>query len=379
MIPKTALIYAGALSRFCYGEEHPFKPRRYRFAYELMEAYGLTGGGLETISDFHSVGEEELLAFHSADYLDRLKEFSRATTPRADFRYSLGDAENPVFPGMYDWALLGTSATAEAARLVLQEGYGSVFHLGGGYHHAHRARAAGFSYLNDAVIAINRLLAAGKRVAYLDIDAHHGDGVQEAFYDSDQVLTISLHQSGIYFFPGTGFEHETGTGAGTGYSVNVPFLEHSDDLLFIKAFEEVALPLISSFSPDILVTQLGVDTFRSDPLSLLEITTRGYTHIIGRLRDLRLPWIATAGGGYDNFNTARAWTLVWAIMNGIALPPALPDSFTAADSDGPVPHGMLLDPPHRAEETARLRARQALDGSIGFILRNAFPFSRGRP
>jgi acetoin utilization protein AcuC len=371
---KSALLFARELSDCSFGTSHPFRPDRYRLAYELMEAYGLTVDPFVVIRDFPSVAEGELCTFHYPDYLACLREFSGAAHPRADFRYGLGDAENPVFPGMYDWAVQGVAATAEAARLVLDEGYGRVFHLGGGWHHGHRGKASGFSYLNDVVIAINRLVARGKRVAYLDIDAHHGDGVQEAFYDTDRVVTISLHQSGIYFFPGTGFEHETGVGPGTGFSVNVPFLEHADDEIFMRAFDEIAVPRISAFAPDVLVTQLGADTFRSDPLTLLEVTTRGYAHVVQRLAAFDLPWIGVAGGGYDSANVIRAWTLAWAAMNQVELSPELPATYAQGASLG----GRLHDPPHRSEEGTRCRAAAALERSLALLRKTGFPSSAGR-
>ena len=375
--PRTALIYLPEFSRFCYGEEHPFKVQRYRLTYELICAYGLHQLPGATVCGCPEVDEAALLSFHAPDYLARLAEFNVSAEPRADFRYGLGDVENPVFTGFYDWARLCVAGTVEAARLVTEEGYGVAFNLAGGLHHAHRARASGFSYLNDAVIAINGLLAKGLRVAYLDLDAHHGDGVQEAFYDSDRVLTVSLHESGIYFFPGTGFEGEIGTGRGRGYAVNVPLREHTDDALFMKAFDEVAYPLIAAFDPDVLVTQLGVDTFRTDPLTRLEVTTHSYAYILRKLKALRIPWVATGGGGYDMVNVARAWTIAWAVMNGVELPPRLPDSFVGTLTALGQPHRMLLDAMHWAAEDDRNRALDAVEKSIAAIRATIFPILIG--
>ncbi|KAF0216264.1 MAG: acetoin utilization protein [Geobacteraceae bacterium] len=375
---KTALIYSRDFSHYSYGADHPFKVQRYILAYELIRAYGLTDIPRGKICDCRQITDEDLLTFHTPDYLARLKEFSEATESRADFRYGLGDVENPVFPGFYDWACLGAAGTVEAARLVTEEGYDIAFNLAGGWHHAHRGRASGFSYLNDAVVAINKLLAKGKRVVYLDIDAHHGDGVQEAYYDTDRVLTISLHESGICFFPGTGFENETGTGTGKGYAVNVPLLAHSDDALFMKAFDEVAFPLIAAFDPDVLVTQLGADTFRTDPLTRLEITTHSYSYILRKLKALKIPWVAVGGGGYDNINVARAWTIAWAVMNGVELPPRLPASYVEVIAELGFPNKMLLDAMHWAEEDDRNRALDAVEKCIAAIRKTVFPVIIGR-
>lgn len=373
MSQRTALIYSQEFDRFSYGDNHPFKAQRFRLAYQLMAAYGLTSADNVLPAESAGVTDEQLLTFHDRSYLERMKEFSSSAVPRADFKYGLGDFENPVFPGFYDWACLGAGGTVEAARLVSEEGYGTVFNLAGGYHHAHRAKASGFSYVNDAVIAINTLLAKGKRVVYLDIDAHHGDGVQEAFYDTDQVLVISLHESGLYFFPGTGSESELGEGKGRGYSVNIPLLAHTDDPLYMKAFDEVVYPLIAAYDPDIIFTQLGADTFRTDPLTRLEITTHSYTYIMKKLKALKIPWVAVGGGGYDLMNTARAWTIAWGVMNGISLPSKLPESFIKIIAPLGYPHRMLMDAMHWAEEDDRNLALDAVEKSIATIRREVFP------
>ncbi len=378
MSAKTALIYSKDFSHFSYGDEHPFKIQRINLAFELMRQFGLTELPGADIVDCPRVDESALLTFHTSDYLDRLREFNSSDEPRADFRYGLGDLDNPVFKGFYDWSTLVAGGTVEAARLVTEEGYNVAFSMAGGWHHAHSSKAAGFSYLNDAVIAINTLLAKGLRVAYLDIDAHHGDGVQEAFYDTDRVLTVSIHESGIYFFPGTGFEDEIGTGRGRGYSVNVPLEAHTDDALFMKAFDEVAYPLLAAFNPDVLVTQLGSDTFRTDPLTRLEITTHSYTYILRKLKALKIPWVAVGGGGYNMVNVARAWTLAWGIMNGVELPVKLPTPFVDIIDRLGYPNRMLLDAMHWAEEDDRNRALDAVERSIAAIRASIFPVLIGR-
>ena len=375
---KTALIYSHDFNRFSFGDDHPFKIQRFLLAYALMQQYGLIDLPDGHVRSCSPVAEEALLTFHAPDYVARLKEFSAANEPRADFRYGLGDLDNPVFPGLYDWARLGTGGTVEAARLVTEEGYDIAFNLAGGYHHAHRSKASGFSYLNDAVIAINGLVAKGLRVAYIDIDAHHGDGVQDAFYDTDRVLTISIHESGIYFFPGSGFEDEIGIGEGKGYAVNVPLMAHTDDALFMKAFDEVAYPLVAAFDPDVIVTQLGADTFRTDPLTRLEVTTHSYCYILRKLRALKLPWVAMGGGGYNVVNVARAWSLAWGIMNGVELPPRLPEPFVKILAELGHPNRMLLDAMHWAEEDDRNRALDAVERSIAAIRETVFPVIIGR-
>jgi acetoin utilization protein AcuC len=197
--------------------------------------------------------------------------------------------------------------------------------------------------------------------------------VQEAFYHTDQVLTISIHESGHYFFPGTGFERETGTGAGEGYSVNVPLLAHTDDALFMKAFDEVAYPLIAAYDPDVIVTQIGADTFRTDPLTQLEITTHSYSYIMRKIAALRLPWVALGGGGYDVINVARAWTIALAAMNRVELPGRLPSAFIEKIAPLGYPNTMLLDAMHWAENDERNLALDAVELSIQRIRRDIFP------
>lgn len=370
---RTALIYSPLFGNFSYGDNHPFKLQRNRLAYDLLEAYGLLSLPNMAIRDCRPISDELLLTFHDPAYIERLKEFSSSDEPRADFRYGLGDADCPVFKGLFDCAALGAGATFEAVRLVEEEGFDTAFNLAGGWHHAHRAKASGFSYINDAVLAINWLLARGRRVLYLDLDAHHGDGVQEAFYDSDQVLTISLHESGIYFYPGSGFEDEIGEGAGKGYSVNIPLLAHTDDAIYMKAFDEVAYPLIAAYDPDIIITQIGADTFRTDPLTNLEITTHSYCDIMNKLKALKIPWVALGGGGYDLINTARAWTLAWATMNGLELNPRLPPSFIAKIEQQGYPNRVLLDAMHWADDEDRNRALAAVEKSIARVKKSIFP------
>lgn len=372
-VARTALIYSPLFGSYSYGDDHPFKLQRYHLAHQLMEAYGLLAlPGME-IRSGRPVDDELVVSFHDPRYIARLKEFSRSDQPRADFVFGLGDADCPVFKGLYEFAALGAGATCEAARLVVEEDFDIAFNLAGGWHHAHRGKASGFSYLNDAVLAINWLLSRGRRVVYLDIDAHHGDGVQEGFYDSDRVLTISLHESGVYFFPGSGAENEIGSGAGRGYSVNLPLVAHTDDALYMKAFDEVAYPLMAAFDPDVIVTQIGADTFRTDPLTSLEITTHSYSYIMRKLKALKIPWVALGGGGYDLMNTARAWTIAWGVMNGIKLDPRLPVSFVDRIRGLGYPHRVLLDAMHWADEHDRDLALAAVERTIASIKKNVFP------
>lgn len=366
-----ALIYSQQFSNYSYGDDHPFKVLRYRLTYDLIEELGLLDGVRQI--ECPQAPEEALLCFHRRDYLECLREFSLRSEGRANFLYGLGDVENPIFPGLYDWARLVCGGTLEAARQVVEDGCRMAFNMAGGWHHAHAARASGFSYLNDAVIAINDLRQRGLRVAYVDIDAHHGDGVQEAFYDDDRVLTISLHESGKDFFPHTGFPEEMGRGKGYGYSVNVPFAPHSDDLIFEQAFTRVVLPLLEAYRPDVLFTQLGVDALRTDPLTRLELTTGSLEFAARAFWRTGLPWVAVGGGGYDKINVARAWALIWATVRQATVPDLLPPGFVEKCRGAGLRVERLRDLPRLAHPDDFSRAQAALDKTLAIIERRIFP------
>jgi acetoin utilization protein AcuC len=326
-IMKTGFIYTDAYSDYDYGPTHPLKILRLKLTYELIHAYGLLSLPSVQFIITRRAEEEDLATFHSQEYLTLLRQASEGYDTGDAYAFGLGPGDNPVFPGLYNWSLLVTGATLQAIDFVAN-GEGEIaFNIAGGLHHAMRSRASGFCYINDPVIGITRLLNRGMRVAYIDIDAHHGDGVQAAFYHTNQVLTISLHESGTSLFPGSGFEYEIGEGEGEGFSVNVPFHPYTDDEVYLWAFEEIVPPLIDAFKPDIVVTQLGVDSFYNDPLTSLHLTIHGYEKIIRRIKDLAPRWVALGGGGYDVSNVSRAWTLAWAVMNGIELSDELPETY----------------------------------------------------
>jgi acetoin utilization protein AcuC len=191
-----------------------------------------------------------------------------------------------------------------------------AFNPSGGFHHAGPEKASGFCYINDVALACMTLAEEGKRVLYLDVDVHHGDGVAYAFYDRSDVMTISFHESPRTLFPGTGYEDEIGTGKGKGYCVNVPLAVGTYDEVYMKAFESIALPLIGAYNPDVFVFELGADGLAGDPLAHLCLTNNVYADIIEHLLSFGKPIVATGGGGYNIANTVRAWSLAWSILAG---------------------------------------------------------------
>jgi acetoin utilization protein AcuC len=324
---KTAFIYSEAFSQFDLGPEHPLKVIRLKLTCELIKACGLLSPDDPRLVEPGMANEEDLQTFHTPEYIRILKTVNNGRPVPGAAVFGLGPGDNPVFPGVFDGSRFVAGASLAAASLVDSGEADIAFNISGGLHHAMASSASGFCYINDPVLAIQSLLKKGRRVAYIDIDAHHGDGVQEAFYTTDKVLTISLHETGEYLFPGTGSEFETGSGAGKGYSVNIPLPPESDDELFFHAFDETVPLLIEAFKPDVVVSQLGVDTFRGDPLAHLNCTTNGFCEAVRKIKALAPKWIALGGGGYDVDAVARAWTLAWAIMNNAEAPDEIPEAF----------------------------------------------------
>jgi len=325
--PTAAYIYADTMSQHVLREDHPLRPVRLRYTYELLEAFGAFNGKTSLLVEPRFATVDELLTTHTPGYVDAVKRYSDGGSIQDGAQYGFtAQGDNPVFPGMYEAALLSTGASVQAAEMVADGTVRVAFNPSGGLHHAMAGHASGFCVFNDPAVAINALRRRGLRVVYVDIDAHHGDGVQAAFYGDDDVMTISLHESGRYLFPGTGEVDEVGTGKGRGYSVNVPLFPYTDDDVFLEAFDAVVPPLIDAFKPDVLATQLGIDTYMTDPLTHLALSTTGYVALVRRFSDMDYPWLAFGGGGYDVDAVARGWALAYGEMVGRQWPDSIPES-----------------------------------------------------
>jgi acetoin utilization protein AcuC len=258
----------------------------------------------------------ELKEFHTARYLHALQAAAKGQWDIEALGMGIGTNDCPVFEGLYEYASLATGATIVGAKMLLSGKADIAFNPSGGFHHAGPEKAAGFCYINDVALACHILAEAGKRVLYLDVDVHHGDGVAYGFYDRADVMTISIHQNPRTLFPGTGFEEEIGTGEGKGYCVNIPVPVGTYDQAYFKAFESLVVPLASRFNPDVIVFELGADGLASDPLANLRLTNNVYADIINHLLKLDKPILATGGGGYNIENTVRAWALAWSVFCG---------------------------------------------------------------
>lgn len=348
----VALVFSPALGAYELAPDHPLKPERVLLTIDLIEAYGLvSSGALERIAP-RPATTEELMRVHDAEYIETVIEYSSGRSPWMVHR-GIGPGDTPAFPGMHDASALVAGATTVALEQVLDGRFTRAFSPAGGLHHAHRDRAAGFCVYNDVAVAIASGLARDPhlRVLYLDIDAHHGDGVQEAFYEEPRVLTISLHETGRYLFPGTGFTSERGAGAGIGTAINVPLPMGATDECYRLAFEEVVVPAAARFAPDLIVTQNGADAHWSDPLTTLGLTLPGYQALVEASVALAEAltggcMVACGGGGYAWATVVpRAWTIVAAALAGVRLPELLPASWreTVRTYGVEPPQGLLED------------------------------------
>ena len=370
---RTALVHSEAYAEFDYGPEHPLRMERLGLTWRLMQAYGLTSLPNAIVRSPEPAQESEIAEFHTQDYIDVLKAADTGREPRAAALYGLGRGDNPVFPGVWRVAQLVAGGSLLAADLVGRGEVERAFHFAGGLHHAHAARASGFCYVNDPVLAILRLRRYGMRVAYVDIDAHHGDGVQEAFYADPDVLTISTHERGDRLFPGTGFVEEVGEGDAVGYAVNLPLEAFTDSEIFLPAFEAVVPPLLAVFRPDVIVAQLGVDAHRTDPLTHLALDIQGFARAVQRIAELAPRLVALGGGGYDLRNVARGWTLSWAILNDLELPAEMPATFGADLERYEFETAHLLDEPLRLNEQTRQRVNEYVTRQVAAVKRVIFP------
>ena len=313
---RTAFIHSPQIEQYSYPSECPFSTSRAGLARKMLASMGLLGGpGRGEVAPVPAT-RQELLTFHPEAYLDVLEKAPQGFLDIQGLFMGLGTPDTPIFRGLYEYAALAVGATLTGAKLLLAGDTDIAFNPSGGFHHAHAAYASGFCYMNDIVIACEHLAAAGKRVFLLDIDAHHCDGVQDAFYDRRDVMTLSFHESGKTLFPGTGFEDEIGQGEGMGYSANVPLPAGIYDEAYLRAFKAVAPPLIGAFDPDVVVLEAGMDCLAGDPLTHMALTNNAYAEAVQLVRDMGKPLLVTGGGGYHVQNSARGYALVWVVLCG---------------------------------------------------------------
>ncbi len=321
---RVGFIDTSPFWKYSYGEYHPLKMYRLYLTQELQRLKGL----LEyTEILYPKLADMDLVRnFHTEDYIRVLEIADEGEWKDYMIYYGLGTGDCPVVKGIYTASLLSAGSSQICAEYILKRNF-RAFNMAGGLHHAMPDRASGFCYINDPVIAIFKLLERFSRILYLDIDAHHGDGVERAFYSDPRVLTISTHESGKYLFPGTGFEYEMGEGEGFGYSLNFPFPPNSGDDVYIWAFENVIKRAIENFKPEVIVLQSGADALRGDPLTHWNLTTNSYVFVYDYVLSLDVPVLALGGGGYNVGNVCRLWTILLSKLIGVSLDNEVPEEW----------------------------------------------------
>jgi acetoin utilization protein AcuC len=313
---RSVFIHSQEIEKYRYPEDSPFKTQRAGRTRQVLYSMGLLSGpGISEAAPLPAA-RTILKKFHTARYLHALKSADQGKWSLEALHMGIGTDDCPIFKGMYDYAVLAAGGTLVGADLILSDQADVAFNPSGGYHHAFPEKAAGFCYINDNALACLVLAAAGRRVLYLDVDVHNGDGVAHAFYQRSDVMTISLHENPKTLFPGTGFEDEIGEGAGRGYCVNLPLPVGTFDRAYLHAFEGIVPPLIGAYRPDVIVFELGADTLAGDPLAHLYLTNNTYVEIIKHLLRFHKPILMTGGGGYHVENTVRAWALAWSVLSG---------------------------------------------------------------
>ncbi len=330
MTGTACVVYDSGLTAYDFGPHHPLAPRRVDLTMRLATALGVVDGrGMPTVAA--PVATDDLIAtVHDPRYVEAVQAVS-ADPYRNGLAFGLGTEDNPTFAGMHRASAHVVGATVEATRRVWEGDVAHAANIAGGLHHAMRSCASGFCIYNDPAIGIRWLLDHGAdRIAYVDVDVHHGDGVQSVFYDDPRVLTVSLHETPQTLFPGTGAPDETGSGDAVGYAVNVALPPGTSDAGWLRAFHAVVPPVLRQFRPQVMVTQQGCDSHAEDPLAHLMLTVDGQRAAYLALHDLAHElcegrWVAVGGGGYAIVDVVpRAWSHLLAVVAGRPVDPTTP-------------------------------------------------------
>jgi acetoin utilization protein AcuC len=325
MTYRPTLVWSDALTDYNLGPSHPLAPIRVELAIALARELGLLDRF--DIVEPHPLSVDELATVHSRHYIGGVQELSELPY-ESDLALGLGTGDNPVFYGMHDASALVAGATVEAARRVWTGEANRAANIAGGLHHAMPSHASGFCIYNDPALAIRWMLDQGaERIAYVDVDAHHGDGVQAIFYDDPRVLTVSIHEGPRTLFPGTGYADEIGGLGAEGTAVNIPLPPGTTDAGWLRAFHAVVPAVVEAYGPEILISQHGCDSHGHDPLTNLALTIDGqrasYLAVERLAEELAGGrWIVTGGGGYALYSVVpRVWTHLLAIVSGQPLDP----------------------------------------------------------
>ncbi|KAF9535172.1 histone deacetylase RPD3 [Crepidotus variabilis] len=322
---KVAYFYDNDVGAYSYGLGHPMKPLRMRVTHELVMAYGM-------LDKMHVIrpkrcSPEAMARFHTDEYVQFLQTVTPETVDKLTHhgtRFLVGE-DNPAFDSVFEFCSISAGGSIAAAERIASSSVDISINWAGGLHHAKKREASGFCYINDINLGILELLRTYPRVLYIDIDCHHGDGVEEAFYTTDRVMTASFHKFGEYF-PGTGTQEDRGRGKGKGYSLNVPLKDGITDEAFQSIFEPVISKIMDVFQPSAVVLQCGADSLAGDKLGCFNLTMHGHAKCVQFIRQQNVPCILLGGGGYTVKNVARTWAYETACALGIEkdIDPNLP-------------------------------------------------------
>ena len=329
MADSVRIVWTPALLGYDFGPGHPMSPLRLKLTMDLAQALGLLDAPGVRVVGVAPASVEELLTVHGATYVAAVQ--AAAHTGAPDPAHGLGTEDDPVFAGMHEAAARIVAGSLAGAAAVWTGAAAHAVNITGGMHHAMPDAASGFCVYNDAAVAIRRLLTDGaERVAYVDVDAHHGDGVERIFWDEPRVLTVSVHESGRTLFPGTGHAAETGGPGAQGTAVNLPLPAGTGDAGWLRAVSAVVPAAVRAFAPDVVVSQHGCDAHAADPLANLKVSVDAQRRVAEIVHALAHEvaggrWLALGGGGYAVVEVVpRAWTNLIAIAGHITLDPATP-------------------------------------------------------
>ncbi len=334
-MPRAAFVYTDDYTDYHLSDTHPLQQKRLLMTHRLLDSYGAFQSPASHLVTPASATETDLLRVHSPEYLNALRRLSAGESVPDKKQFGFGTLDNPPFSGMWEASLLYAGGSLDCARLVMQGGFDAAFNTSGGLHHARHDRAAGFCTVADCPLVAYYLLDHGaKRVAYVDIDAHHGDGTQAFFYDDPRVLTLSIHETPESLYPRvSGFAEEIGEGAGLGFNANLPLAPGSGDAIYAEAFGSAFLPILEAFDPEYIILQVGADAHFADPLTHLGLTSRGWLGLAQSVIALGKPVIALGGGGYNLDTVARLWALLYGALCGQELAADLHDQSVPSAAD----------------------------------------------
>lgn len=320
---RVSYFYDQDVGNYHYGSHHPMKPHRMRMAHNLIVNYGLLNK-LNVITPTRA-SVQQMTRCHTDEYVDFLYHVTPYTIENFELhqsKFNVGE-DCPVFAGLFEYCSISAGGSIGAAQQINSGDSDIAINWSGGLHHAKKREASGFCYVNDIVLAALELLKYHKRVLYIDIDIHHGDGVEEFFYTTDRVMTCSFHKFGEYF-PGTGHIQDTGLGRGKNYAVNVPLKDGIDDQSYESIFKPIISHIMKWFNPGAIILQCGADSLAGDKLGCFNLSISGHAECVKFIKSFGIPMIAVGGGGYTVRNVARAWTYETSILADCVLDSDLP-------------------------------------------------------